>query len=348
MLDDVPDHAVRQARDVGENAVAAGLHRVVERVRRGRVAEHGQELELEQLLVGELGERLQPLARRVHAALRVVVVDHGGLLARDLADELLELHPDHPSLAAELHAGALDLLGHPRRQLGALEDDEHVVEHDRVLELERRQPRQHMVESLPVRLERRERLVRLREHVGDDLELVAALAEEDRDRLALLRDRDHERVGLLGHALGGAVPSASLGRRDRRVGHQLDVRVGEPADVGVDDDRPVHLRDLVEQLRREGKVELHPAGVEERQLVGIADHDQRALLRADDVVDPGAQLRARRDLCDRGQQDRVAALVDLGAGAGNADFGRPACAVSRLALCGHQALLSSLPATSLR
>ena len=53
----------------------------------------------------------------------------------------------------------------------------------------------------------------------------------------------------------------------------------------VDDDRAVHLRELVEELRPERRVEPDAAGVEERELVRVADHDQRALVRADDVVD---------------------------------------------------------------
>ena len=64
-------------------------------------------------------------------------------------------------------------LRHPRGHLGALEDDEDVVEHDGVLELERGQARQHLLEPLAVRVERRERLVRLREDVRDGVELVA-------------------------------------------------------------------------------------------------------------------------------------------------------------------------------
>ena len=44
------------------------------------------------------------------------------------------------------------------------------------------------------------------------------------------------------------------------------------------------------------QVEPHPAGEEERELVRVADDDQRAELGADDVVDPRAQGGARRHL----------------------------------------------------
>ena len=106
----------------------------------------------------------------------MVVVDDRRALRGNLADELVQLHADQPRLGAELDAVALDLRGHARRHLRALQHDQDVVEDDGVLELERGQPRQHLVEPLPVRLERRERLVRLREHLGNGVELVARLA----------------------------------------------------------------------------------------------------------------------------------------------------------------------------
>ena len=210
---------------------------------------------------------------------------------------------------------------HPGDHLGPLEDDEHVVEHDGVLELERGQSRQHLLEPLPVRVERPERLVRLREHVRDGVELVPGWPHEDRDRLPLLRDRDDERACLLRDALGRAVPGAGLVRRDRRVRHELDVRPREALDLLVDDDRAVHLRQLVEKLRPERRVELDAAGVEERQPVRVAHHDQRPLVRADHVVDGLAEPGSGRNLGDRGEELRVLpARVLLGRDAREAEI----------------------------
>ena len=188
------------------------------------------------------------------------------------------MHANQAAFLAELDAVALDLLRHPRRHLGALHDDENVVERDGALELERREARQALVEPLPVGLERREHLVRSREHVRDLPQLVAEVPEEHGHGFPLLRDRDHERVGLLGHTLCRAVPRPRLGGGDRRVGHELDVRVDELRDVGVDDDGAVHLGQLVEELGREGKVEPHPAREEEGDVVGLVDDDERAVL----------------------------------------------------------------------
>ena len=67
-----------------------------------------------------------------------------------------------------------------------MEDDQHVVEHDGVLELERGQAREHLLEPLAVRVERPEGLVRLRQDVCDRVELVPRGADEDRDGLPLL------------------------------------------------------------------------------------------------------------------------------------------------------------------
>jgi hypothetical protein len=68
-------------------------------------------------------------------------------------------------------------------------------------------------------------------------------------------------------------------------------------------------------------VEPHAAGVEERELGRVADHDQRALARADDVVDRLPQLRPRRDALERAQQLRVAPRIILRRGAREAERG---------------------------
>ena len=257
-------------------------------------------------------EALERKFRARAGTVRVVVVDDGRTLCRHVTDELVQLHLDQPRLRAELDTIARNLGGHARRHLGTLQDNEDVVEHHRVLELERRQPGQHLLEPLAVGLERRERLVRLRQHFVHRVELVARRPDVDRDCRALLGDRDHECAGLLRDAFCRAMTSARLVRRNRRVGHQLHVRVGELRQRRVDDDRPVHLRQLVEELRRKRDVEPDPAGEEKRELVRIADHDQRALARADDVVDALTQLGARRDALERGEQRGIAARVVLG------------------------------------
>src|SRR5437899_2052532 len=78
-----------------------------------------------------LGARTRPIG--------VVVADNERAFRRNLADELVELHPDQACFSPKLDAVTFDLSRHARRHLGALKDDEHVVQHDGVLELERRQ-----------------------------------------------------------------------------------------------------------------------------------------------------------------------------------------------------------------
>ena len=104
---------------------------------------------------------------------------------------------------------------------------------------------------------------------------------------------DHERVGLLGDALGRAVARAGLYREDRRVGRQLDVGVRDLGRVGAEHDRAVHLRELVQDRRRVVEIELDPAREQEPELVGVTDHDQAAGVGMQDVVDALAQRRAR-------------------------------------------------------
>src|SRR5919201_1753862 len=310
--DDLLDQVPRQPGDVGQDPVAARRDRVVEWIDVARVAHQlGEPLRFEQLAVGQC---VQPFERELGAraaAVGVVVVYDGGPFRGDLADELVQLHADEPRFGSQLDAVALDLRRHARRHLRPLQHHEHVVEHDGVLELERRQPRQHLVEPLPVRLQRRERLIRLREHLGNRVELVARLGDVDRDRRALLRDGDDERTRLLRDTLGRAMPRAGLVRRDRRVRHQLHVRVRDLRQRRRDDDRAVHLGQLVEELRRERLVETHAAGEQERELVRIAEDDQRSLAGANDVVDRLAQLRPGSDALEGVEQLRIAARIVL-------------------------------------
>jgi hypothetical protein len=91
------------------------------------------------------------------------------------------------------------------------------------------------------------------------------------------------------------VAGAGLRGQDRRVRHELHVAPRDLRRVGVQRDRAVHLRELVEQRRRVVDVELDAAGEEERELVGIADDDQPAGPRVHDVVDALAHRRAGRD-----------------------------------------------------
>src|SRR3954447_19617864 len=65
LADEAVDDVLRQPRDVREDAVAARRDGAVERIRRRRIPEHGEQLELEQVLVRDLGQRLQTLGNTV-------------------------------------------------------------------------------------------------------------------------------------------------------------------------------------------------------------------------------------------------------------------------------------------
>ena len=120
-----------------------------------------------------------------------------GLLGRGADHRLLELHLDQPALAAELDDVALDLDRHARHELRALQHRQHVVQRRAALELQRGQAGGDLVQAGAVLLERRQRLVGLGEHHRDVLEDVLHAVDVDRDDLAALGDRDHERFGLL-------------------------------------------------------------------------------------------------------------------------------------------------------
>ena len=126
----------------------------VQRVRFERMPQQVRErLDLEELLLRHLRKPLEDGSGVTGLGVGLVVEDDGGLLARNPLHEVVELHPDQPALLAELGAVALDLLGHPGRHLRTLEHDEHVIESDRALELERGEPGEALVESLSVGLQ---------------------------------------------------------------------------------------------------------------------------------------------------------------------------------------------------
>ncbi len=234
-----------------------------------------------------------------------VVADQRRAVGEHADDRLLELHLDQPALGAKLDDVALDLVGGAEQQLAALQDGEHVVERDGAGELERRQAARDRVEAAAVLLERRQALVRLAEHGRDVLEDVLHPLLVEGDDVAAGRDRDDQRLRLLRDALGGAVAGAGLGRVDRRIRHQLDVRPGDLARIRVEDDRAVHLRHLVEQLRRVVDVETEPAGEQEGDLLRLAENDQAAGRGVNDVVDALAKRRARGDHVEGLEHPRV-------------------------------------------
>jgi hypothetical protein len=173
------------------------------------------------------------------------------------------------------------------------------VEGGPALELQRGQAGGDLVQARAVLVQRGQRLVGLGQDDGDVLEDVLRAVHVQRDDLAPLGDRDDERVGLLGDALGGTVPGAGLHRQDRRVGHELDVGHRDLRRVGVQHDGAVHLGHLVEQRGRVVDLELDAAREEEAQLLDLADEDQPAGARVDDVVDALTQRRAGCDHLQR-------------------------------------------------
>ncbi len=255
--------------------------------------------------MGEPADLLERGGERLVGVAREVVAHQRRLLGRCADHRLLELHLDQAPLAAELDDVALDLDGHAGDELRALQHREHVVQRRRALELQRGQPRRDLVQARAELLERRQRLVGLGEHDRDVLEDVLDAVDVDRDDLTALGDRDHQRVGLLGHALGGAMAGARLVGEDRRIGHQLDVRHRDLRGVGVEDDRPVHLRHLVEEGGRVVDVELDPAGEQEAQILGLADRDQAAGAGVEDALDALTERRPGRDHLQRPHQSRI-------------------------------------------
>src|SRR5207248_4144594 len=104
------------------------------------------------------------------------------------------------------------------------------------------------------------------------------------------------------------------------------------------------------ELRPERRVEADPARVEECELVRVADDDERALVRADDVVDGLPERRAGGDLLDRGEERFVATRVVLRGRAREPELAQPlgpTLAPLPRRLCGHRVPPGSPPAAFL-
>ena len=111
-------------------------------------------------------------------------------------------------------------------------------------------------------------------------EYVAAPADIQRHDAHRLADRDHRQAGLLGNALGGAVPRAGLARLDIGVGHELGRRAHDPAEVVADDDGA------------EVDIEWEAARAERLDATVVAEHDQGAGIAAQDALQPVAKFGA--------------------------------------------------------
>ena len=119
-----------------------------------------------------------------------VVGDHQLEFVVDLAVDLVELQAQQPGVDAELDDHRLDLVGDAVHHLAALHHGGDVADGDHVLELERGEVAERVVEAGLVALERLQRLVGAVEQSADVLQLVLAAAGVDVDDAHLLADAD--------------------------------------------------------------------------------------------------------------------------------------------------------------
>ena len=158
---------------------------------------------------------------------RRVVGEHQLDLVVDLAVQLVELQAQQPGIDAELDDHRLELGGDAAHHVAALHHGGDVAHGDDVLDLERGEAAQRVVEPGLVPLERLQRLVGAIEQPADVLQLVLRAAGVDVDDAHLLADADDRHLQRPGDALGGAVAGAGLAGRHGRVGHEVDVGPGD-------------------------------------------------------------------------------------------------------------------------
>jgi hypothetical protein len=69
------------------------------------------------------------------------------------------------------------------------------------------------------------------------------------------------------------MPSPGFDGVDARVGHQLDPGANDAVGLPIEDDRPIHLRELTECRRRVHHVKRESAGRDLRDDFVPAEHD---------------------------------------------------------------------------
>ncbi len=210
-------------------------------------------------------------------------------------ERLLELHLDQPALAPELPDVGRDLIGDPDRVLeGADSADDLPQRHCPIVLVHGEAPRL-LPEPPGELLERRDGRVGLREgdpDVLEDVRPVDALVQAHHP--PPLGDRDDEAPRLLRGSVGCYVAHPRLVGLQARVGAELDVGVVDNGHVGGDQDRAVHLRQLVEAHRRELEPDLHPPGDDSKAFEPLwVGHDyERAVVRPHHVLYGLPEIRA--------------------------------------------------------
>ena len=204
------------------------LQRAVDRDPGPEVQHPRDGMDVEEQLVVEVGKLVHhPLELDVGRLAEVVLGDEAPVLL-DAAHELLELEQHETPVGAELDHVAFDLLRDPPHHLGPLEHGGDVADGHEVLHLEGRQRAAHAVEARLVALEDLERLIGPGEHARDGFQGVLLAPAVHGDDGHVLGDGDDGHVELAADPLGGAVAGAGLGRRDVRVGNEVDVGTRHP------------------------------------------------------------------------------------------------------------------------
>jgi hypothetical protein len=307
VLDQPVDDDARQARDAGEEPVAAGADRALQRVPDDGEAQAARHRgEVDEVGGGQLRQALQDVLDRSRVAAGAdVVADDQLPVVADPAGQLLQLEGDEAAVGAQLDGVLLDLGADPAHHLQALEHRGDVPDGHQVLDLQGGEGAGDLVEAGLVALQRLQGLVGAGQDLAGVLQHVAQVADVDGDHRHRLAHRHHRVAGLLGHPLRGAVPGAALPGLDAGVGDQLGGRPEDPGALPVQDDGAVHLGQLPQPRGRELHVQLEAAGAQRLDHLVEAHDDEGAGAAAQDALQAVPQLRAGSDGSQGGPQQLI-------------------------------------------
>ena len=138
-FDHVTGDRLRQPRDLAQQPVPARLQRRIEVELRREVQHRRDDAQVEELVVGDMGETRRDLHEHPLRRLDEVVLAHEPQVGEHTSGELFQLQLDEAPVETELDDVPLDLLRDPAHHLRALQHGDDVADGHEVFDLERGQ-----------------------------------------------------------------------------------------------------------------------------------------------------------------------------------------------------------------
>ena len=223
-----------------------------------------------------------------------IIVHEGRLIGRDTDHRLVELHLDQPPFSSELDDVALDLDYSPELLYELAKMDGAIVLSSNATKIA--QVNVQLTPDPTILTFETGTRHRTAERVSKQTDAIVVAVSERREVVSLYVDGMKYILEDIPVVLAKANQALATLDKYRSRLDQVSTRL-----TALEFEGGATLHDVLTVLQRAElvtrmavEIELDPAGEQERQLVGIADHDQAAGVRVEDVVHPLAQRSPRR------------------------------------------------------